>query len=101
MSIKIQFFFLSIIISSLANSADSINKWKWGNTTADPSNLFDVVDPKSKLVTDPAYSAMDPASILLSDLLNAQDPKSVRIVEVIKKEFLVSFVLSPFMFKIP
>jgi len=90
MSIKIQFFFLSIIISSLANSADSINKWKWGNTTADPSNLFDVVDPKSKLVTDPAYSDMDPASILLSDLLNAQDPKSVRIVEVIKKEFLVS-----------
>ncbi|MEO1944327.1 MAG: hypothetical protein ABGY11_08490 [Candidatus Thioglobus sp.] len=90
MSIKIQFFFLSIIISSLANSADLINKWKWGSDVVDPTNPFDTIDPKSKLVTDPAYNAMDPVSILLSDLPNTQDPKSIKIVGVTKQELLIS-----------
>ena len=81
---KYTFFFLFIIISSLANSADSINKWKWGRVISDPSNPFNIVDPRSRLVTDLAYSAQDPASELLTDpSYSAQDPESVEITNKI------------------
>ncbi|MBL7003537.1 MAG: hypothetical protein ISR69_05890 [Gammaproteobacteria bacterium] len=90
MPIKIQFFFLSIVISLSTNSADSINKWKWGGAISDPSNPFNIVDPKSRLITDPADNAMDPVSILLSDPLNVRDPKSIKILEVIKQDLLIS-----------
>ncbi len=80
MSAKIQFFLLSIVISLLANSADSIDKWKWLDVTDDSFNSFDAVDPKSKPLKDPAYSAQDPISRLLTDALySAQDPESVEI----------------------
>jgi len=91
MLIKIKYFFLIVLISSLASSADPINKWKPGWGQNNPSTPFELVDPQSKLVTDPAYHVMDPISALLADPpFNAKDPESIKIVSVLDEVFTVS-----------
>jgi hypothetical protein len=75
------FFSIFLVVSLTAAANDPFKKFKWTiGSSQDSSNIFDLIDPESILVTDPAYSAQDPVSELLTEpSYGAQDPESVKI----------------------